>query len=135
MDLRKSLMKTPMLPLAAAVLAAVSLAACATPANDGNKVDRAVEATTDAAGDVADTIADGAGAVRDEVAGSATWARIEGNWKQFTGAAKERWGELTDDDMDQVDGNYDQLVGKVQEGYGITRTEAQDQVNEWAGDQ
>ena len=124
-------MKTLPLPLVAA-LAVLSLAGCASTADDGNKVDRAVDATAEAAGDVADTITDGATAVKDEIAGSATWARIEGNWKQFTGAAKERWGELTDDDMDQVEGNYDQLVGKVQEGYGVTRAEASEQVDEWA---
>ena len=123
------------LALVAAALGAALLAGCATTADDGNQVDRAVDATTDAANDVADAIADGATAVRDEVASSATWARIEGNWKQFTGAAKERWGELTDDDVDQVDGNYDQLVGKVQEGYGITRAEAAEQVDDWAGEQ
>ena len=25
------------------------------------------------------------------------WNRIEGNWKQFKGQAKEKWGRLTDD--------------------------------------
>jgi len=38
------------------------------PADDGNKVDRAVDATTEAAGDVADTIVDGAVAVKGNVA-------------------------------------------------------------------
>jgi len=28
------------------------------------------------------------------------WNRIEGNWKQFKGRAKEKWGRLTDDDLD-----------------------------------
>ena len=27
------------------------------------------------------------------------WNRIEGNWKQFKGSAKEKWGKLTDDDL------------------------------------
>ena len=27
------------------------------------------------------------------------WNRVEGNWKQFKGAAKEKWGKLTDDDL------------------------------------
>ncbi|MBV9533482.1 MAG: CsbD family protein, partial [Bradyrhizobium sp.] len=25
------------------------------------------------------------------------WNRIEGNWKQFKGNVKEKWGKLTDD--------------------------------------
>jgi len=27
------------------------------------------------------------------------WDRIEGNWKQFKGKAKQKWGELTEDDL------------------------------------
>jgi CsbD-like protein len=33
------------------------------------------------------------------------WDRIEGNWKQFTGKAKEQWGKLTDDELTQISGN------------------------------
>ena len=32
------------------------------------------------------------------------WNRIEGNWKQTTGKIKEKWGQLTDDDLTQVNG-------------------------------
>jgi CsbD-like len=32
------------------------------------------------------------------------WNRVEGNWKQFKGRAKEKWGRLTDDDLDVVNG-------------------------------
>ena len=28
------------------------------------------------------------------------WDRIEGNWKELRGKARENWGELTDDDLD-----------------------------------
>ncbi len=59
------------------------------------------------------------------------WDRIEGNWKQFSGLAKEKWGKLTDDEIDQMAGNRDQLVGKIQERYGITKDEAERQVNDW----
>jgi uncharacterized protein YjbJ (UPF0337 family) len=33
------------------------------------------------------------------------WDRVEGNWKQFTGKAKEQWGKLTDDELAQTNGN------------------------------
>jgi uncharacterized protein YjbJ (UPF0337 family) len=59
------------------------------------------------------------------------WDRIQGNWKQFKGSAKERWGKLTGDYLDQLDGKRDQLVGKIQESYGITKDEAEKQVREW----
>jgi uncharacterized protein YjbJ (UPF0337 family) len=50
---------------------------------------------------------------------------IEGNWKQIKGKVKERWGKLTDDELDQVEGNYDILCGKIQKAYGISRDEAE----------
>ena len=31
------------------------------------------------------------------------WNRVEGNWKQFKGKAKEKWGKLTDDDLNVID--------------------------------
>ena len=60
------------------------------------------------------------------------WDRIEGNWKQLKGKAKEQWGKLTDDQLDVIGGKRDQLVGKVQESYGIGRDEAEKQVNAFA---
>lgn len=59
------------------------------------------------------------------------WDRIEGKWKQYKGAAKEKWGEFTDDELDQVAGKRDQLVGKVQERYGIAKDEAERQVDDF----
>ena len=50
---------------------------------------------------------------------------LEGKWNQFKGEVKERWGELTDDELDQIDGQRDQVVGLLQEkyGYGLERAE------------
>jgi uncharacterized protein YjbJ (UPF0337 family) len=57
--------------------------------------------------------------------------QLEGKWKQLKGSVKERWGKLTDDDLDVIAGKHDQLVGKVQERYGITKEAAAKQVKEW----
>jgi uncharacterized protein YjbJ (UPF0337 family) len=57
--------------------------------------------------------------------------QMKGKWKQLKGSVKERWGKLTDDDLDVIDGMQDQLIGKVQERYGIAREAAQKQVDEW----
>jgi uncharacterized protein YjbJ (UPF0337 family) len=59
------------------------------------------------------------------------WDQIEGKWKQVKGRAKEKWGKLTDDDLDIIAGKRDQLVGKVQEAYGISKAEASKAVEEW----
>ena len=63
------------------------------------------------------------------------WDRIAGNWKQMKGALKERWGKITDDELDQLSGHRDKLVGKIQERYGVNKDEAEKQVNEWESKQ
>jgi uncharacterized protein YjbJ (UPF0337 family) len=57
--------------------------------------------------------------------------QIAGDWKQLKGKAKEKWGKLTDDDLDVIAGKRDQFVGKVQEKYGIAREKAEQEVAEW----
>jgi uncharacterized protein YjbJ (UPF0337 family) len=57
--------------------------------------------------------------------------QLQGKWKQIKGSVKERWGKLTDDDINVIDGKHDQLIGKIQERYGIAREAAQKQVDEW----
>ena len=37
--------------------------------------------------------------------------QMKGKWKQMKGSVKERWGKLTDDDIDIIDGQQDQLIG------------------------
>jgi uncharacterized protein YjbJ (UPF0337 family) len=60
------------------------------------------------------------------------WDRIEGNWKQLKGKAQQKWGELTNDDLDVVQGRKDELVGRLQKRKGIARDEAEREVDEWA---
>ena len=57
--------------------------------------------------------------------------QLQGKWKQMKGSVKERWGKLTDDDIDVINGRNEQLVGKIQEKYGIAKEDAQRQVDEW----
>jgi uncharacterized protein YjbJ (UPF0337 family) len=57
------------------------------------------------------------------------WDKIQGNWKQFKGSVRERWGELTDDDFDRIAGDREQFIGRVQERYGITRDQAERDVD------
>ncbi len=59
------------------------------------------------------------------------WNRIEGNWKQFKGKIKEKWGELTDDDIDRMEGSREQFEGKIQEKYGIGKDQAKRNVDDW----
>ena len=59
------------------------------------------------------------------------WDQIEGKWKQSVGQVKEKWGKLTNDDLDVIRGKRDQLVGKIQERYGIAKEEAERQVSDF----
>ena len=59
------------------------------------------------------------------------WDQAQGNWKQFSGKVKEKWGKLTDDALVEIAGKRDQLVGKIQQAYGIGQEEADRQVKDW----
>jgi len=60
------------------------------------------------------------------------WDQIAGQWKQYKGKAKEKWGKLTDDEIDVIHGKRDQLIGKIQERYGIQKDQAEKDVDTWA---
>ena len=57
---------------------------------------------------------------------------LKGNWKQLKGKVRERWGELTDDEIDQIEGEREQLVGVLQKHYGYAKEEAEREVEEWS---
>ncbi len=56
------------------------------------------------------------------------WDIAVGNWKEFKGKVKARWGKLTDDHLDVIAGKRIELSGKVQEAYGITKEEAEKEI-------
>ncbi|MEK7882418.1 MULTISPECIES: CsbD family protein [unclassified Methyloversatilis] len=56
------------------------------------------------------------------------WDTIEGNWKQFKGTVKARWGKLTDDELDVIAGKRMELSGRIQEAYGLTKEQAERQI-------
>ena len=60
------------------------------------------------------------------------WDQIEGKWGQYKGLARQRWGKLTDNDLQVIAGKKDLLLGKLQELYGIAKEEAQHQIETWS---
>ena len=54
---------------------------------------------------------------------------LAGKWSQIRGKAKQWWGDLTDDEMDQIAGKRDILVGKLQERYGYTKERAETEID------
>jgi uncharacterized protein YjbJ (UPF0337 family) len=56
---------------------------------------------------------------------------VAGNWKQVKGKVKEKWGKLTDDDLEVIEGKKDQLLGRLQERYGYSKEQAEKELDSW----
>ena len=59
------------------------------------------------------------------------WDRVEGNWKEFKGQVQQKWGKLTNDDLDVIEGKRTQLSGRLQHRYGVAKDEAERQIDSW----
>lgn len=55
--------------------------------------------------------------------------RISGKWNELKGKAKQKYGQLTDDDLAYEEGKEDELVGRLQTKLGKTRDEVVDWLN------
>jgi uncharacterized protein YjbJ (UPF0337 family) len=62
---------------------------------------------------------------------SMNWDQLKGQWNQFTGKLRSKWGKLTDDDWTTIAGKKDQLVGKLQERYGHKKDAAEKEVDDF----
>ena len=69
---------------------------------------------------------------------------MEFNWRINDGlgssfrkleAVKEKWGKLTDDDLNVIDGRREQLEGKLQERYGYAKDQVRKDIDDWYGSQ
>ncbi len=59
------------------------------------------------------------------------WDQVEGKWKEMKGSVKQKWGKLTDDDLNYINGSRDQFLGRLQQRYGIAKEQAQEQLDSW----
>jgi len=57
--------------------------------------------------------------------------QMKGEWTQLKGRIRERWGKLTDDDLDVIAGKREQLVGVLQKRYGTAKEDLEKQVEEF----
>jgi uncharacterized protein YjbJ (UPF0337 family) len=62
------------------------------------------------------------------------WDQVAGDWNQLKGAVREKWGDLTDDDLDRIAGNREQFVGRLQERYGMMREAAERDADDFVRD-
>jgi uncharacterized protein YjbJ (UPF0337 family) len=59
------------------------------------------------------------------------WDRVEGNWKTFKGQVQQKWGKLTNDDLDVIEGKRTELAGRLQQRYGYAKDEAEKDIDSW----
>jgi len=59
------------------------------------------------------------------------WHQIEGSWRQFKAPVRQRWGRLTETDLETIGGPREVLVGKIRERYGVPQEAAERQVHTW----
>jgi uncharacterized protein YjbJ (UPF0337 family) len=57
--------------------------------------------------------------------------QFAGKWKQVKGKVREKWGDLTDDDLQRAAGGREQFVGLLQERYGMAKEQAEKQVDDF----
>lgn len=57
--------------------------------------------------------------------------RIAGQWKQLSGKIKEKWGRLTEDDLNRAKGNSEYLAARIQERYGLAKDFAEKRVQDF----
>ena len=53
--------------------------------------------------------------------------RARGNWNEIKGQTKQKWGQLTDDDLDYEEGKQDEWLGNLQQKTG----ETMDDIRNW----
>lgn len=58
---------------------------------------------------------------------------ILGKWKEISGEAQKKWGEITENDLEKVKGNMTALVGLVEQKLGVSKEDAQKKVEELLG--
>ena len=62
------------------------------------------------------------------------WDTMKGDWKRTKGKIREKWGELTDDELDQVQGRREQFEGLLQKKFGLAKEEVKRQVDAFEHD-
>ena len=56
--------------------------------------------------------------------------QLEGNWNEVKGKLKQKYGQLTDDDLTFAEGKEDELLGRLQKRLGRTKDELRSEIEE-----
>ncbi len=55
--------------------------------------------------------------------------KIKGRWNEIKGNLKQKYGNLTDDDLAFAEGKEDELLGRLQQKTGKTKEQLIEEIN------
>lgn len=55
--------------------------------------------------------------------------QIKGNWNEVKGKLKQKYGDLTDDDLAYAEGKEDELLGRLQKASGKAKEQLIEEIN------
>ena len=58
---------------------------------------------------------------------------LEGDWNEIKGKLRQKWGQLTDDDLPQIRGDAEQIIGIIQRKTGEAREAIEQYLQEVSG--
>ena len=56
--------------------------------------------------------------------------QIKGSWNEIKGKLKQKYGQLTDDDLAFADGKEDELLGRLQKRLGRTKDQLRAEIED-----
>ena len=56
--------------------------------------------------------------------------QMEGSWNEVKGKLKQKYGQLTDDDLTFAEGKEDELLGRLQKRLGRTKDELRAEIED-----
>lgn len=56
--------------------------------------------------------------------------RVKGNWNEMKGKIKQKWGDITDDDLTYAEGKEDEMWGKLQQKVGKSKDEIKREIDD-----
>jgi uncharacterized protein YjbJ (UPF0337 family) len=54
--------------------------------------------------------------------------QLKGNWNEMKGKLKQKYGQLTDDDLEFAEGKDDELLGRLQQKLGKTKEDLRKEI-------
>ena len=59
------------------------------------------------------------------------WHQIEKNWKEAKRKIKEKWGKLSEGDLDAIDGRRNRLEDRISKRYGFAEDHIRKEIDDW----